>query len=428
MNENPDNKTGSGNTKPLPRPGTPTHKVGSDQGQEIRECLGDQRGGPGEGQLESGPGEERRFYVYFLRRPDQPDPLETGDGCPFYVGKGTNCRYKDHRKEANQLLHKPGRKSYKVNVIHFLWSQRLNFIEEIFCSNLSEQEALELEIEAIQAYGRIRNGGILTNMTDGGEGTSGRICSYETKEKIGSGNRGKKRTKRQIEQNRAWHKGKSLSPETREKIRNFFKGKPLSDEHKEKVRQKAIGRIHSNETKLKISKKKKGKPLSNEHRKNISKGGKGRIVSEETKDKIRQRALGRKHNLETIEKIRKKKTGVIQSQETRKKRSDSLKGKKKTKEHVDKIKETWRKKKMKQNTADNLLKLKQHIDQSKSDSARIEGQILQLENQRAQEFGCPTDVEAEEYIRELEGDVETLERELNEGVKVIQEELGWSNA
>jgi predicted nucleic acid-binding Zn-ribbon protein len=72
-----------------------------------------------------------------------------------------------------------------------------------------------------------------------------------------------------------------------------------------------------------------------------------------------------------------------------------------------------------------LLKLKQHIDKSKTESARIEGQITQLEKQRAEEFGCATDEEATSYIQELESDVARLEKEIEEGVATVKGELNW---
>ena len=80
---------------------------------------------------------------------------------------------------------------------------------------------------------------------------------------------------------------------------------------------------------------------------------------------------------------------------------------------------------MTNNIGQKLLQMKEHIEKSKTEANRIEGQIQQLENQRATEFGCPTDAEAEEYIRELEADVETLEQELQAGVQEVERELGW---
>ena len=81
---------------------------------------------------------------------------------------------------------------------------------------------------------------------------------------------------------------------------------------------------------------------------------------------------------------------------------------------------------MTNNIGQKLLQMKDHIEKSKTEAARIEGQITQLENQRATEFGCPTDAEAEEYIRELETDVETLEQELQDGIRQVETELGWA--
>ncbi len=75
--------------------------------------------------------------------------------------------------------------------------------------------------------------------------------------------------------------------------------------------------------------------------------------------------------------------------------------------------------------ADDLLKLKTHIETSKTEAARIEGQITQLESQRASEFGCESDEMADAYILELEGDVSRLEKEIQSGVETVKEELGW---
>ena len=75
--------------------------------------------------------------------------------------------------------------------------------------------------------------------------------------------------------------------------------------------------------------------------------------------------------------------------------------------------------------ADDLLKLKEHIAKSKTEAARLEGQISQLESQRASEFGCADDDQAEAYIGELDADVAALEKAISEGVAVVKEELGW---
>jgi hypothetical protein len=71
------------------------------------------------------------------------------------------------------------------------------------------------------------------------------------------------------------------------------------------------------------------------------------------------------------------------------------------------------------------MKLKAHIDSGKAEANRIEGQITQLEQQRATDFACSDDQQAEDYIRELETDVAALEREITEGVAAVKGELGW---
>jgi len=73
-----------------------------------------------------------------------------------------------------------------------------------------------------------------------------------------------------------------------------------------------------------------------------------------------------------------------------------------------------------------LLKMKAHISTSKSEADQIAGQIKQIETQRSTELGCTTDEEAEEYIKELEGDVSQLEKELDVGLETIKNELGWT--
>jgi predicted nucleic acid-binding Zn-ribbon protein len=72
-----------------------------------------------------------------------------------------------------------------------------------------------------------------------------------------------------------------------------------------------------------------------------------------------------------------------------------------------------------------LLKIKNHIAESKSKADQITGQISQLEKQRAEEFGCSTDEEANTYIQELEKGVAALGQEIDEGVQTVKTELGW---
>jgi hypothetical protein len=149
------------------------------------------------------------YYVYAYLRANR---------TPYYIGKGKGKRaYDDHGK-----LPVPQDKSQIV------------FIFE----NLLEQDAFELERLLIKFHGRKDLGtGILRNMTDGGEGSSGYIFTEDDKLKMSLS-----------------HKGKLTCR----------KGIPLSEEHKQNLRKpKSIKRpkrkSHSLETKQIISDKKKGK-------------------------------------------------------------------------------------------------------------------------------------------------------------------------
>lgn len=99
------------------------------------------------------------FYVYILKRPDT--------NLPFYVGKGNDDRYMDHiiaaqydRKDSNQS---------KIGTIRkYLEKGLLPLVEFIQCDN--EDSAFEIEVEEIAKWGRMIDGGILTNITLGGDG------------------------------------------------------------------------------------------------------------------------------------------------------------------------------------------------------------------------------------------------------------------
>jgi len=126
--------------------------------------------------------------VYCLRRPDKIDILNSEDDEPFYFGKGVLSRAYSHRKEALKLWNDPTAKNsnpIRNRIIHKLWEQGLDFIEDIIFTKLDNMTACEYEIEAIAVYGRIDLGtGCLANLTNGGEGAIGLIFSEEHKRKL----------------------------------------------------------------------------------------------------------------------------------------------------------------------------------------------------------------------------------------------------
>lgn len=154
------------------------------------------------------------FYIYAYLRTD---------GSPYYIGKGKNKRAWQKYKD---VISKPQDKNLIV----------------IMESNLTEIGALALERFYIRWYGRKDNGtGILRNMTDGGEGTSGRIHTKETIEKISKskiGKTGHTHSKRHIEgitgKGNPMY-GISHTEETKQKMRGKRKPYgPQSEEHKRK--------------------------------------------------------------------------------------------------------------------------------------------------------------------------------------------------
>jgi hypothetical protein len=148
------------------------------------------------------------YYVYqYLRE----------DNTPYYIGKGSGkrawCRDRTVPRPAD---------SKDIQIIK---------------TNLSEQEAYDLENQLILHYGRKNNGtGILRNLTDGGSGSSGVV--------------GKK----------AWNKGK-LMPANYGKTRSeSLKKYKRTSEHQENLNRSLKGRTpswtgksHSESSRQKIS-------------------------------------------------------------------------------------------------------------------------------------------------------------------------------
>lgn len=166
------------------------------------------------------------YYIYaYLRE----------DGTPYYIGKGKNKRAFEQQ---NHLIAVPKIKSQIV----------------IMENNLTEIGALALERFYIRWYGRKDlHTGILRNLTDGGEGTSGRVHSDDTKSKIRNSVKGFKHT----DEAKRKMRDRKLSENTKRKMSESHKGKTLSEEHKMKLLKANLGRQVSEETRKKISEAKK---------------------------------------------------------------------------------------------------------------------------------------------------------------------------
>lgn len=160
------------------------------------------------------------FYVYSLLNPIT--------NKPFYVGKGSNDRYKEHFRECFKK-----KRSHKLSTIKNIVNQNLDVLIQINIETIDEKFALQKEVELIRFWGRrdIRTG-ILTNLTDGGEGVSGFIS---TRDISGENNPmfGKTHTP-EARQN--------ISRKNKERIEKFGARKH-SEEHKQKLRDNNAGGV-----------------------------------------------------------------------------------------------------------------------------------------------------------------------------------------
>lgn len=195
-----------------------------------------------------------RFYIYGHRKADSGDL--------FYIGKGVNRNGKPYFERA------------KARYSRSPWWNRIvskhSRTVEIICMCQSAESSAECEQLLISHYGRMEHGGILINLTDGGEGVHGRSASEKTRRLMSLANRGKKRGPH--------------SAEHREKIGLAHMGKkkpPLSLERKAMISAFHKGR--------------KRPPFSESHRQKLSATAKQRAaITDETRQKLRAAILGKK--------------------------------------------------------------------------------------------------------------------------------------
>jgi len=122
--------------------------------------------------------DERRFYIYLYLDSRKPGMYKYGpyefDYEPFYAGKGSTCRIESHMYK--KKLEKNTPKNAKIKKLLRLG---LEPIQIKYVENLTEREAFDdYEIPMIAIIGRKDQGkGPLLNLTDGGEGNSGSICT-----------------------------------------------------------------------------------------------------------------------------------------------------------------------------------------------------------------------------------------------------------
>jgi len=153
---------------------------------------------------------------------------------PFYVGKGLTYRPYQHTSERELKI-----KSPKSNKIKAILKKNLIPIVYIYKHDISDKEAIFYEIELIKLFGRLDKGtGILTNLTDGGDGHRGFKQSKEmiTKRMANSPIPGSKKTQEVINKmvaGRLAKGGFKMSESAKIKLRQI----KLSDDRKQHLRE-----------------------------------------------------------------------------------------------------------------------------------------------------------------------------------------------
>ena len=156
------------------------------------------------------------------------------DGTPYYVGKGKGRRIDNPSHHSTSIPPKNRRIYLKQNI--------------------TEEEAFRHETYMISVLGRKDLGtGILRNLTDGGDGTSGYKHTEEWKKVASERMRGKP----------SRNQRKTLTEEEKNRISESMKGIVHNPNSIEKMRQAKLGHKVSDETKQKISAKNKGKAWYN---------------------------------------------------------------------------------------------------------------------------------------------------------------------
>lgn len=196
--------------------------------------------------------------------------LTEPDGKIRYVGKTIHTlmrRFRTHLQEARR-----GVKNYRSNWVRSLlvkgYLPRIELIGEV------DGDGYKEEIAWI-AYGRSEKW-LLTNLTDGGEGTLGHVVTKETRQKL-----------------RKAHLGRVVSDEARRNTGLASKGRRWSIKSKRKASLRSMGHVVSLKTRKKIGMKHKGKPT----------WIKGKHHSAETKLKISLNSMGRKFSKESRKKM-----------------------------------------------------------------------------------------------------------------------------
>lgn len=183
-----------------------------------------------------------RYYVYVYCNPFEDGAtygVDTFDKKPFYVGKGTKQRYREH------VWNFSGTNTGKIEEVRSILARGVEPLILLYKTDLSEKEALDEEKRLVLQIGRLDKGiGPLHNRTDGGDRITNCTISEEGKENIRKANKAKVQSP-EFRARKSWNWSGERNPNYGGKITRGLKS-PL----KGRKRPESFGQEHS--AKLKI--------------------------------------------------------------------------------------------------------------------------------------------------------------------------------
>jgi len=161
------------------------------------------------------------YYVY--------EHIRRDNGAVFYVGKGKGKRAFDAKNRNNK---------YWKRVVEKCGGFDVKFVAK----DIDEELALLCEIERIDQLKRI--GVKLTNLTNGGDGASGRFVSDEEKRGMSQRMSGKNNPMFGMTGEKNYMFGKTHSLEIRKKLSEVNKNRKISEETRLKLRNRWVNTGH----------------------------------------------------------------------------------------------------------------------------------------------------------------------------------------